>query len=80
MLAGVYHDFTTEDMGLDDEDISEFFKRLNPHMNAPVTNNSIWRTSQASEDFEINISAPVMRTQNLQHLVNVIVGWHTTLP
>jgi hypothetical protein len=79
VLAGVYHDLS-EDMELDDEDITEFFRRLNPHMNSPVTGNSIWRTSQSNKDFEINASAPVMRTQNLQHLVGVIVDWYKNPP
>ncbi|MFG3704734.1 DNA sulfur modification protein DndB [Micromonospora sp. NPDC047670] len=79
VLAGAYHVFT-EEMDLDDEDIIEFFRRLNPHMNAPVTSTSLWRTTAASADFEINASAPVMRTQNLQHLVNVVTGWYKNPP
>ncbi|WP_343449839.1 DNA sulfur modification protein DndB [Micromonospora oryzae] len=79
VLAGTYHVFT-EEMDLDDEEITDFFRRLNPHMNAPVKDTSIWRTTPASADFEINASAPVMRTQNLQHLVTVITGWYKNPP
>jgi DNA-sulfur modification-associated len=79
VLAGVYHDLT-EDMDIDDEEVTEFFHRLNPHMNAPVTNSSLWRTTKANADFEPNASSPIMRTQNLQHLVAVIVSWFKNPP
>jgi len=79
VLAGVYHGLS-EEMEVDDEDITDFFRRLSPHMNAPVTSNSIWHTTQANKDFEPNASAPIMRTQNLQHLVAVIVSWYKNPP
>ena len=80
VLAGVYHSLS-EEMEVDDEDITDFFRRLSPHMNAPVTIGSIWRTTQANKDFEPNASAPIMRTQNLQHLVAVIVkSWYKNPP
>jgi hypothetical protein len=27
-------------------------------------------------DFELNAAAPIMRTQNIVHLVNAITGWY----
>jgi hypothetical protein len=49
-------------------------------MNAPVSDSSIWRQTDAKQDFEFNASAPVMRTQNLQHLVKVITDWYSNPP
>lgn len=79
VLAGVYHELM-ETHQVDEEDIVAFFTKLDPHMNAPVADSSIWRKSDASADFEVNASAPVMRTQNLVHLVKVIVGWYKNPP
>jgi len=45
------------------DDITEFLKRLDPTLAAPVTETSIWLTSDAGADFEPNAAAPIMRTQ-----------------
>lgn len=79
VLAGVYHNLR-EDHDADDEEIVAFFTKLDPHMNAPVSSTSIWRNTAASTDFEVNASAPVMRTQNLLHLTKVIVDWYPIPP
>jgi len=55
-------------------DLADFYARLDPHMAAPVIETSLWRTTDASADFEPNASAPIMRTQNIVHLVNVIAS------
>ncbi len=49
-------------------------------MAAPVTEDSIWRTSAAGADFEPDAAAPIMRTQNIVHLVDVITGWYKKAP
>lgn len=77
VLAGVFHGLAA-DMDLGEDDITQFLRRLNPHMNAPV--GGIWLTTQAHADFEPKASAPIMRTQNLQHLVGVIVSWYKNPP
>lgn len=79
VLAGVYHELR-ENHGANDEDVAAFFGMLDPHMNAPVSDASIWRKTEASTDFEVHASAPVMRTQNLVHLVKVIVSWYDNPP
>jgi hypothetical protein len=66
--------------GAEDGDIQEFFKRLDRHMTAPVTEDSIWRTTTANEDFEPNASAPIMRQQNVVHLTKVITDWYKKAP
>lgn len=78
VLAGVWHELHAQDV--DDDEITEFFRKLDKHMAAPVDNESIWRDTQAADDFEPNASAPIMRTQNLQHLAGVITDWFTDPP
>lgn len=80
VLGGVFHELRASDNPVELDDITEFFKRLDRHMTAPVTETSIWRTSDANADFEPNAAAPIMRTQNLVHLVGVIAGWYKKAP
>jgi hypothetical protein len=78
VLAGVWHELHAKDV--DDDEITDFFRRLDKHMEAPVDDESIWRITPAVDDFEPNASAPIMRTQNLQHLAAVITDWFTNPP
>jgi hypothetical protein len=80
VLGGVFHQLRSGDNPAELDDITEFFKRLDPHMTAPVSETSIWRTSDAGDDFEPNAAAPIMRTQNIVHLVSVITGWYKKAP
>lgn len=80
VLGGVFRELRAGENPVELDDITEFFKNLDPHMSAPVTENSIWRTSEANVDFEPNASAPIMRTQNIVHLVGVITGWYKKAP
>ncbi|MCM1972545.1 DNA sulfur modification protein DndB [Streptomyces sp. G1] len=80
VLGGVFRELRAGDNPAEIDDITEFFKRLDPHMAAPVTENSIWRTTEANADFEPNAAAPIMRTQNIVHLVGVITGWYKKAP
>ncbi|WP_406300169.1 hypothetical protein OG948_02800 [Embleya sp. NBC_00888] len=80
VLGGVFRDLRSGDNPASLDDIAAFFKRLDPHMGAPTADSSIWRTSATGVDFEPNASAPIMRTQNIIHLVGVISGWYTRPP
>ncbi|MGY4102498.1 DNA sulfur modification protein DndB [Nocardia sp. R16R-3T] len=80
VLGGVFRELRNSDSPAEFGDITEFFKRLDPHMAAPVTETSLWRTTAADVDFEPNASAPIMRTQNIVHLVGVIAGWYRKAP
>ncbi|MER7988198.1 DNA sulfur modification protein DndB [Streptomyces noursei] len=80
VLGGVFRELRAGDNPVELDDITEFFKRLNPHMAAPVSENSIWRTTEANVDFEPTAAAPIMRTQNIVHLVGVITSWYTKAP
>ncbi|GAB3799717.1 hypothetical protein GCM10027605_13870 [Micromonospora zhanjiangensis] len=81
VLGGTFHELRKGDNPVELGDITEFFKRLDPHMAAPVAENSIWRTDDgAGKDFEPEASAPIMRQQNIVHLVSVITGWYKRAP
>ncbi|MGW1996452.1 DNA sulfur modification protein DndB [Embleya sp. NPDC001921] len=80
VLGGVFRELRSGDNPALLDDIAAFFKRLDPHMGAPIADSSIWRTSATGVDFEPNASAPIMRTQNIIHLVGVISGWYTRPP
>ncbi|MEV1115103.1 DNA sulfur modification protein DndB [Actinosynnema sp. NPDC049800] len=80
VLGGVFHVLRSGDNPAELNDITEFFKRLDRHMAAPVTETSIWRSTNAEVDFEPNAAAPIMRTQNIIHLVEVIAGWYKKAP
>ncbi|WP_280467106.1 DNA sulfur modification protein DndB [Nocardia cyriacigeorgica] len=80
VLGGVFRELRRGDSPAELGDIAEFFKRLDPHMVAPITETSLWRTTAADVDFEPNASAPIMRTQNIVHLVGVIAGWYRKAP
>ena len=77
-LAGTYRALREKEVV--DDDIAAFFATLDPHMTAPVTETGVWRRTDAHRDFEPNASAPIMRTQNLQHLVSVITSWYPSAP
>ena len=78
VLAGTFHALRAKEIA--DDDITAFFATLNPHMAAPVSDTGIWRQSATRPDFEPEASAPVMRTQNLVHLVNVVTSWFPEVP
>lgn len=80
VLGGVFRNLRAGDNPAELDDITDFFKRLDPHMAAPVAETSIWRTTEANGDFEPNAAAPIMRTQNIVHLVGVITGWYKKSP
>lgn len=77
-LAGVFRNL--DGAGVEGGDIYEFFRRLDPHMTSPITGDSIWLTTDAADDFEPKASSPIMRTQNIGHLTEVITGWFRKPP
>ncbi|WP_331481791.1 DNA sulfur modification protein DndB [Streptomyces rubrogriseus] len=80
VLGGVFRELRAGDNPVELDDITAFFKRLDPHMAAPVAETSIWRTTAANDDFEPNAASPIMRTQNIVHLVGVITTWYKKAP
>ncbi len=80
VLGGVFRELRAGENPAELDDIAAFFKKLDTHMAAPVTESSIWRTTDANKDFEPDAFAPIMRTQNIVHLVGVIAGWYKKAP
>ncbi|MFH9465877.1 DNA sulfur modification protein DndB [Streptomyces clavifer] len=80
MLAAVYGNLTSGDKPADPDEITAFFQRLDKHLESPVTEDSIWRTSATGVDFEPNAYAPIMRQQNLVHAVQIITSWFKKAP
>jgi len=78
VLAGVYHDLTSTEW--DDEEITEFFSKLSPFMDAPVRADSPWVTEVPNEIFSEGASAPKARRQDLRTLNDTLVGWALTRP
>ncbi|EFE67975.1 predicted protein [Streptomyces viridosporus ATCC 14672] len=75
VLAAVYRNLT--ERGVDSQAITDFFRTLDPHMAAPVTEGSVWRRDpKTSESFEVGAYAPVMRQQNLTYIVDAVTGWY----
>ncbi|MCX4974993.1 DNA sulfur modification protein DndB [Streptomyces sp. NBC_00620] len=75
VLAAVYRNLTEK--GVDGQAVTDFFRSLNPHMAAPVTQESVWRQdSKTSESFEVGANAPVMRQQNLTWIADAVTSWY----
>lgn len=72
VLAGAFHDIWSRESTAE-EDITDFFSALDPHMGAPVKRGSIWMTTN---DFEENSSGPSARRQNLKNLADTLVAWY----
>jgi hypothetical protein len=79
VLAGVYQDLVDRHR-FDEEDVTEFFTKLAPHMEGPVKPDSIWITRVGDEVFSEGALAPRSRRQDLKTLRDTIVGWATTEP
>lgn len=80
VLAGVYEELVGDRNKLDDEDVTEFFRKLAPHMEGPVTSNSIWVRHVDDDVFSEGALAPRSRRQDLKTLRDTIVTWGTTEP
>lgn len=76
VLAGVYHDLSAANW--EDEEITEFFTKLNRFMDVPVHADSTWVTEVPNEIFSEGASAPKARRQDLRTLTDTIVGWAIT--
>lgn len=81
VLAGTYAELV-ENYNFDDEDVTEFFRRLAPHMAGPVAEDSIWITEVPDDIFTNGAFAPRSRRQDLKGLRDTLVGWaaHVTPP
>lgn len=79
VLAGAYQQLSEIQM-FEDEDISEFFSKLSPHMGVPVAADDIWVSHVPNDIFVEGASAPRARRQDLKGLRDELVKWATTEP
>jgi hypothetical protein len=79
VLAGVYAELVDRQR-YDDEDVTDFFMKLAPHMEGPVSKRSIWIARVDDEVFSEGALAPRSRRQDLKSLRDTIVEWATTEP
>lgn len=80
VLAGVYEGLVGDRHKLDEDDIAEFFRKLAPHMDGPVSEGSIWIKHVDDEVFSEGAFAPRSRRQDLKVLRDTIVSWAVTEP
>jgi hypothetical protein len=79
VLAGVYAELVDRHK-FDDEDVTDFFRQLAPHMPGPVTETSIWVTRVKDDVFTPGALAPRSRRQDLKVLRDTLVEWATMDP
>lgn len=77
ILAGAYYDLVVQ-RDWTAEELTEFFKKLSPHMTAPVQEESIW--IQHTEEFDEGDRAPHSRRQDVAKLKDRVVEWALLKP
>jgi hypothetical protein len=80
VLAGVYEELVSDRHRFDDDDVTEFFRALAPHMEGAVAEDSIWIKHVDDDVFSPGAYAPRSRRQDLKLLRDTIVDWATTEP
>ncbi|MBU6329109.1 MAG: DGQHR domain-containing protein [Acidobacteria bacterium] len=82
VLAGVYYNLTVS--GGSRPFVIDFFRRLAPHMTAPVDSRTasgdLWLNAGSELSFVEGSMAPGARAQQVSELVDVITDWATTPP
>lgn len=77
MLAGVYYDLVVS-RGWTAEELTAFFAKLSPHMDAPVHEESIW--IKYTDEFDEEARAPRSRRQDVARLKDRLVEWALLKP
>lgn len=72
ILAGAYHDLTEK--GYNEDEISDLFRAIAPHMSAPLAADSPWLTIR-SKVYTVGASAPASRRQDMTYLADEIASW-----
>lgn len=81
VLAGVFFNLSDRTgagtLGrLDDDQVTDFFAVLAPHMTAPIDAGSIWKKDKkTSEHFDVGTFGPLARSQNLKGLTTALTQW-----
>jgi hypothetical protein len=79
VLAGVYAELTDKQK-FHDEDVTEFFTKLAPHMAGPATAEGIWVSKVGDDVFSPGALAPRSRRQDLKTLRDAMVEWAIAEP
>lgn len=74
VLAGVFAELTDK-QAFDDEDVTDFFRKLALHMAGPATVDGIWVTRVGDDVFSPGAFAPRSRRQDLKTLRDTMVEW-----
>jgi len=74
VLAGVYYELSKD---LSDDEIQEFYQRLDPFMVAPISAESPWLETGV---FSIGAMAPKARNQDMKALTEAITKWAKHAP
>jgi hypothetical protein len=80
VLAGVYSDLTGPRHKFAEDEVTEFFASLAPHMHAPVRADSIWVQQVPNEVFAEGSSGPRSRRQDLKQFRDSLVDWAAKNP
>lgn len=78
VLAGVYFELVQD--GWDEDAITDFFAKLNPFMDGPVTAESPWVAEVPGDVFSEGAMGPRSRRQDLKALVDAITAWAKNQP
>jgi hypothetical protein len=78
VLAGVYFELAQD--GWDEDGIVEFFAKLSPFMDGPVTPKSPWIAEVPGDVFSEGAMGPRSRRQDLKALVDAITAWAKNQP
>ncbi len=79
VLAGVYAELVDK-QAFDEDDVTDFFRQLAPHMYGPTTEDSIWVARVSDDVFSPGTFAPRSRRQDLKTLRDTIVMWAISQP
>ncbi|NNN15451.1 MAG: hypothetical protein HKL82_06295 [Acidimicrobiaceae bacterium] len=79
VLAGAYAELADK-QAFDDEDVTDFFRKLAPHMAGPATAGSIWVSKVGDDVYSPGAFAPRSRRQDLKTLRDAMVEWAIAEP
>jgi hypothetical protein len=78
VIADVYHELAGTDRAWEPEQVGAFFKKLAPHMGAPIYEESIW--TEHTKLFDDGAMAPHGRRQDLAELSDILLSWALDTP
>ena len=80
VLAGVEHELMSNKHNFTKSEVTEFFKDIAPHTNAPAHANSIWKKYAPDEAFNEGAFSPNQLRQTAVALVQAMADWAIDKP